>query len=99
MTRLTAELEKSRGRAAELEKSAAEEKQLRDEETRKLQESLEESESRVTSAEGEVQALNAKITRWVGEFASINGQLDSNPLPFLSLSGIPLLPPCDLHWC
>ena len=99
MSRLKAELEKSRGRAAELEKSAAEEKQLRDEETRKLKESLAESESRITSAEGELQALKAKITRWVGEFASINGQLGSKFPLFLLLPDIPYSPPCDLFYC
>ena len=85
MSRLKAELEKSQGRSAELEKSAAEEKQLRAEETRKLKESLGESESRITSAENELQALKTKITRWVGEFASINGQLDSKS-PFSVIS-------------
>ena len=99
MSRLTAELEKSRGRAAELEKSAAEEKRLRDEETRNLKESLADSESRVTSAEGEVQALKTKITRWVGEFASINGQLDSKSLLILLLLDIPYSPPCGLFCC
>ena len=45
MSRLKAELEKAQSRNAELEKSAAEEKKLRVEETRKLEESLEESGS------------------------------------------------------
>ena len=99
VSRLKAELEKSRGRTAELEKSTAEEKQLRTEETRKLKESLGESESRITSAENELQSLKTKITRWVGEFASINGQLDSKFLLFLSLPDIPFFLPCDSHLC
>ena len=61
MSRLKAELEKTQGRAAESEKSAATEKQLREEETRKLKESLEESESQATSAESELRALKTKI--------------------------------------
>ena len=77
MSRLKAELDQSRGRTAELEKSSTEEKQLRDEETRKLKESLEEFESRTTVAERELEALKIKIARWLAEFTTINGQLDS----------------------
>ena len=80
MSRLKAELEKTQGRSAEFEKSAAEEKQLRVEETRNLKESLEESGSRVSSAERELETLKTKIAGWVAEFATINGQLDSKPL-------------------
>ena len=95
MSRLRAELEKARGHTAVVEKSAAEEKQHRDEEIRNLKESLGESESRVTSAEGELQALKAKITRWVGEFASINGQLDSKSPLFLLSPYTSFLLPCN----
>ena len=77
MSRLKPELEQSRGRVAELEKTSTEEKQLRDEETRKLQESLEESGSRATWAERELETLKAKVAGWLAEFATINGQLDS----------------------
>ena len=94
MSRLKAELEKAQSRNAELEKSAAEEKQLRVEETRQLKESLEESGSRASSAERELETLKTKIAGWVAEFSSINGQLDSKHssssaltryLPFTSL--------------
>ena len=91
VSRLKAELEKAQSRNAELEKSAAEQQQLRDEEIRKLQE----SESRLTSAEGELQALKAKVTRWVGEFASINGQLDSKSPLFLLSPYTSFLLPCN----
>ena len=77
MSRLKAELEKVQSRNAELEKSAAEEKQLRVEETRQLKESLEESGSRATLAERELETLKAKIAGWLAEFSTINGQLDS----------------------
>ena len=77
MSRLKAELEKAQSRNAELEKSAAEEKQLRVEETRKLEESLEESGSRASSAERELETLKTKVAGWVAEFSTINGQLDS----------------------
>ena len=77
MSRLKAELEKAQSRNAELEKSAAEEKQLRVEETRQLKESLEESGSRATLAERELETLKTKIAAWLAEFATINGQLDS----------------------
>ena len=77
MSRLKAELDQSRIRTAELEKSSTEEKRLRGEETRKLKESREEFESRATLAEGEAEALKTKISRWVAEFSTINGELDS----------------------
>ena len=94
MSRLNAELKKVKSRNAELEKSAAEEKQLRVEETRKLEKTLEESGSRADSAERELEALKTRITGWVAEFSTINGQLDSKHfspsaltwyLPFISL--------------
>ena len=97
--RLKAELDRSRGRTADLEKSATEEKQLRDEETRKFKESIKEFESRATSAEGETEALKAKISRWLAEFSTINGEMDSKPFPCLSLPDIHYLPPYDLSWC
>ena len=97
--RLKAELDRSWGRTADLEKSATEEKQLRDEETRKLKESLEEFESRTTSAEGELEALKTKIKCWLAEFSTINGEMDSKAFPFLSLFDIHYLPPCDLSRC
>ena len=80
MSRLKAELEKAQSRSAELEKSAAEEKQLRAEETRKLEESLEESGSRASSAERELETLKTKIAGWVAEFSTINCELDSKHL-------------------
>ena len=80
MSRLKAELEKAQSRNAELEKSAAEEKRLRVEETRKLAESLEESGSRAGSAERELETLKTKVTGWVAEFSTINSQLDSKHL-------------------
>ena len=98
VSRLKAELDRSRDRTAELEKSAAEEKQPRDKETRKLKESIEESESRATSAEGEAQALKTKIRRWVAEFSTINGEMDSKSFPFLLSSDIHYLPPYNLFW-
>ena len=88
VSRLKTELEQSRGRIAELEKTSSEEKQLRVEETWKLKESLEEFESRTTLAEGELATLKTKITRWLAEFSSINGQLDSklfSSLPVLDV--------------
>ena len=85
VSRLKTELEQSWGRVAELEKVSAEEKQLRGEETRKLKESLEEFESRTTMAERELEALKTKIARWLAEFSTINGQLDSKPLFLFAL--------------
>ena len=79
VSRLKAELEKSRSRAAESEKTAAAERQLREEETRKLKESLEESKSQSTSAESELQALKAKIAKWLVDISSINSEMDSKP--------------------
>ena len=79
VSRLKAELGKAQSRNAELEKSAAEEKQLRVEETRKLKESLEESGSRATLAERELEILKTKIVGWLAEFSTINGQFDSKP--------------------
>ena len=79
MSRLKAELEKTRSQAAESEKTAATEKQLREEECRKLKESLEESKSRATSAESELRALKAKITQWLVDISSINTEMDSKP--------------------
>ena len=77
------ELDRVQGRSVELENSAAKEKQLREEETRKLKESLEEFESRTTLAEGELEALKAKISRWLAEFATIKTEMDSKPFfPF-----------------
>ena len=91
MSRLTAELEKAQSRTAELEKSAADEKQLRVEETRKLEESLEESKSRTTSAESELGALKTKIAQWLVDISSINSEMDSKPLPLLPLFTLSLL--------
>ena len=85
MSRLKAKLEKAQSRNAELEKTAAEEKQLRVEETRKLKESLEESESRAISAEGEIEALKTKISRWLVEISTINSEMNSKSFPLLSL--------------
>ena len=79
VSRLKTELEQSRGRVAELEKTSTEEKQLQGEETRKFKESLEEFESRTNVAERELEALKTKIARWLAEFSTINGQLDSKP--------------------
>ena len=77
VSRLKAELEKAQSRNAELEKSAAEQQQLRVEETRKLKE----SESRAISAEGELEALKTKIGRWLVEISTINGEMDSKSFP------------------
>ena len=79
MSRLKAELEKSRDRAAESEKSAATEKQVREEETRNLKESLEESKLQATSAESELRALKTKIAKWLVDISSINSEMDSKP--------------------
>ena len=81
MSRLKAELEKAQSRNAELEKSAAEQQQLRAEETRKL----EEFESRAISVEGELEALKTKIGRWLAEISTINSEMNSESFPLLSL--------------
>ena len=86
VSRLKTELEQSLRHVAELEKASTEEKQLRDAETRKLKESLEEFESRTIVAERELEALKIKIARWLAEFSSINGQLDSKLISFFVLS-------------
>ena len=99
MSRLKAELEKAQSHNAALEKAAAEEKQLQVDETQKLKESIKEFESRATSAEGEIEALKTKISRWLAEFSTINGEMDSKSFPLLSLPDIHYLPPCDLSWC
>ena len=96
VSRLKAELEKVQSRNAELEKSAAEEKQLRVEETRKLNESLEESKSRTTSAESELGDLKAKIAQWLVDISGINSEMNSRPLPLLSLLNFLLISLCDL---
>ena len=79
VSRLKAELEKTRSQAAESEKAAATEKQLREEESRKLKESLEESKSKATSAESELRALKAKIAQWLVDISGINSEMDSKP--------------------
>ena len=96
MSRLKAELEKTQGRSAEFEKSAAEEKQLRVEETRKLKETLEESKSQTSSAESELGALKAKIAQWLVDISSINSEMNSRPLPLLSLFNLSLISLCNL---
>ena len=88
MSRLKAELEKTRSQAAESEKAAATEKQLREEESRKLKESLEESKSKATSAESELRVLKAKITRWLVDISSINSEMDSKPPSSFALTQI-----------
>ena len=85
MSRLKVELGEAQSRNAEIEKSTAEEKQLRVEETRKLKESLEESKSRTTSAESELGTLKAKIAQWLVDISSINSKMNSKPLSLLSL--------------
>ena len=99
MSRLKAELEKAQSRNAELEKSAAEQQQLRVEETRKLEESLKEFESRATSAEGDLEALKTKIGRWLVEISSINSEMNSKSFPLLSLPDIQYMPTYNLSWC
>ena len=98
VSRLKAELEKSRGRAVELEKTAATEKKLREEETRKLKESLEESKSQATSAESELRALKTKIAQWLVDISSINSEIDSKPLSPLPLFNFSLISLRDLFW-
>ena len=83
-------------RNAELEKSAAEEKQLRVEETRKLKESLEESKLQTTSAESEFGVLKAKIAQWLVDISGINSEMNSRPLPLLSLFHFSLISLCNL---
>ena len=83
-------------RNAELEKSAAEEKKLRVEETRKLKESLEESKLQTTSAESELGVLKAKIAQWLVDISGINSEMNSRPLPLLSLFHFSLISLCNL---
>ena len=98
VSRLKAELEKSQGRPAESEKSAATEKQLREEETRKLKESLEESKSEATSAEGELRDLKAKIAKWLVDISKINSEMDSKLLPLLPSFNLSLFFLYNLFW-
>ena len=77
MSRLKAELEKARSRNAELEKTAAEEKQLRVDETQKLKESVENTEFQLTSVQQELQALTEKADKWLVELCRINSEMSS----------------------
>ena len=83
--RLKAELEKAQSRNTELEKSLAEEKQLRTEETRKLKESTESAGSQLTSVQHELEELTKKTDAWLVELCRINGELNSEFLLLLSL--------------
>ena len=99
MSRLKAELEKAQSRNAELEKTAAEEKRLRVDETQKLKESFKEFESRAISVEGELEALKTKIGRWLVEISAINSEMNSKSFPLLSLPDIQYMPTYNLSWC
>ena len=79
MSWLTAELEKVQIRNAELKKTAAEEKQLRVDETQKLKESPENTKFRATSVQQELQALTEKTDKWLVELARINSEMTSKP--------------------
>ena len=82
MSRLKAELKKVQSRNAELEKRAAEEKQLRVEETQKLKESVENTEFQLTSVQQELQALTEKADKWLVELCQITNEMNSK-FPFL----------------
>ena len=77
MSRLMVELEKAQSRNAELEKTAAEEKQLRVYETQKLKESAESIEFQLTSVQQELQALTEKADKWLVELCRINNEMNS----------------------
>ena len=55
--------------------------------------------SRATLAEGELETLKTKIARWLAEFSTINGELDSKSFPFLSVPDIRYLSSRDLSRC
>ena len=80
VSRLKAELEKAQSHSAELEKTAAEEKQLRADEAQKLNETLDQTEVRATSAQQELQILKEKTDRWLTELTKINSEMDSKSL-------------------
>ena len=83
VTRLKAELEKAQSRNAELEKSLAEEKQLRVEETQKLKEAAENTEFQLTSVQHELEDLTKKTDKWLVELCRINSEMNSEfPLLF-----------------
>ena len=54
-----------------------EEKQLRVAETRKLQETLDETEQRATSVEQQLETLKEKPAQWLKELAFINSEMAS----------------------
>ena len=74
---MKAELKNAQSHNAELEKSPAEEKQLRVEETQKLKESAENTEFQLTSVQQEMQALTEKADKWLVELCRINNEMNS----------------------
>ena len=90
MSRLKAELEKAQSHNAELEKTTAEEKRLRVDETQKLKESFEQAELRATSAQQELETLKGKTDKWLVELARINSEMNSKPPLFFCLYRHPI---------
>ena len=74
---MKAELEQAQSRNSELEKSLAEEKQLRVEKTRKLKESAGNTEFQLTSVQHELEELTKKTDTWLKELCRINSELNS----------------------
>ena len=77
ISRLKIELEKSQSQKSEAERAVTEEKQLRIAETRKLQETLDETEQRANLAEQKLETLKAKPEQWLKELAWINSEMAS----------------------
>ena len=77
VTQLKAELEKTQNCNTELEKSLAEEKQLRVEETQKLKENAENTEFQLTSVQHELADLTKKTDKWLVELCRINTEMNS----------------------
>ena len=74
-----------------MEKSLAEEKQLRVEETQKLKESAENTGFQLTSVQHELEELTKKTDTWLKELCRINSELRSK---FLILLFLYRHPPC-----
>jgi len=91
LSRVKLELEQLRTEKTAAETALAEEKKLRVEETRKIQETLNESEQRANSVEQRLEELKAKPEQWLSELQWIDSEFSSKP-PLLLIPNFMLLP-------
>ena len=83
VSRLQKEHARVQGEKTDIEKALMQ----REEAAQKHKETLEATEVRATSAQGELDALKAKCDTWLGELTRLNKEMDSKfPLSFLFVS-------------